>query len=51
MAAMAALMEPTQPDMALAAAAAAVQQTEGTDLMDICGLLTGALTNGYFRSI
>jgi len=26
----------------------AAQQMEGTDLMDICGLHTGAPTNGYF---
>ena len=40
--------ELTQPAMALGAVGAAVQQTEGTDLMDICGLLTGALTDGNF---
>jgi hypothetical protein len=32
--------------MALVAVGAVVEQMEGTDLMDICGLLTGALTDG-----
>jgi len=40
-----------QPATGLEVAEVAVQQTEGMDLMDICGLHTGAPTNGYFRSI
>jgi hypothetical protein len=40
--------EQTQPAMELGVAVAVVMEMEGTDLMDICGLLTGALTDGNF---
>jgi hypothetical protein len=36
----------TQPAMALEVVVEVAQQMEGTDLMDICVLLTGALTDG-----
>ena len=36
----------TQLAMALGVVVEVAQQTEGTDLMAICGLLTGALTDG-----
>jgi hypothetical protein len=42
------LMGPTQPATVLEVAEVAAQQTEGTDLMDTCGLHTGALTDGNF---
>jgi hypothetical protein len=38
----------TQPAMALGVVVEVAQQMEGMDLMDICGLLTGALTDGNF---
>ena len=47
-AAMAGPTELTQPAMALGVVVEVAQQMEGTGLMDICGLLTGALTDGNF---
>ena len=50
-AATAAMVEPmalTQPAMEPGVVVAVAEQMEGTDLMDICGLLTGALTDGNF---